>query len=89
MPNLSGNELCRFLKNTPQLSHLPAILLSALDVRQGSGETNGADAFLTKPVANDLLLGCLDNLLSQPRFREKSRESGVGSQESVLVSDDA
>ena len=29
MPNLSGHEFCRFLKNSPNLAHLPVILLSA------------------------------------------------------------
>lgn len=87
MPNLSGNELCRFLKNTPQLSHLPVVLLSALDPKQTACETNVIDAFLVKPVANELLLSCLDDLLSQPRFRKIRRESGVRSLESVLVTD--
>ncbi|HEU4769506.1 MAG TPA: response regulator, partial [Pyrinomonadaceae bacterium] len=30
MPNLSGYELCRFVRNSPQLAHLPIILLSGL-----------------------------------------------------------
>lgn len=91
MPNLNGHELCRFLKNTPQLSHLPIVLLSALGPEQSACETNSIDAFLVKPVANELLIGCLDNLLSQPRYRKVTRkvsqESGVGCRESVLVTD--
>ncbi len=31
MPNLDGYELCRFVRNSQQLAHLPVILLSALD----------------------------------------------------------
>ncbi len=31
MPNLSGHEFCRFIRNSPALSHLPVILLSALE----------------------------------------------------------
>src|SRR5881392_2105039 len=31
MPNLSGHEFCRFLRNSPALAHLPIILLSALE----------------------------------------------------------
>jgi CheY-like chemotaxis protein len=88
MPNLSGHELCRFLKTTPQLSHLPIVLLSALEPEQSAHETRDIDAFLVKPVANEHLISCLENLLSQPRFRKRiSRESGVGSLESVLVTD--
>ena len=87
MPNLSGRELCRFIKNTPQLCHLPVALLSALEPDQSKRETHDIDAFLVKPLANELLISCLENLLSQPRFRKVSRESGVESPESVLVTD--
>jgi chemotaxis family two-component system sensor histidine kinase/response regulator PixL len=87
MPNLSGTELCRFLKNTPQLSDLPIVLLTALEPKQTAQETNGVDAILVKPVANELLFNCLDDLLSQPRFRQRNRQSGVESQESILVLD--
>ncbi|HZE69379.1 MAG TPA: response regulator [Pyrinomonadaceae bacterium] len=66
MPNLNGYQLCRFLKETPQLSHLPVVLLSALEPQDTQYETRYADAFLVKPVANEELLGCLDSLLSQP-----------------------
>ena len=31
MPNLDGYELCRFVRNSEHLAHLPIILLSALD----------------------------------------------------------
>src|SRR5213075_687536 len=30
MPNLDGYELCRFVRNSQHLAHLPIILLSAL-----------------------------------------------------------
>jgi len=66
MPNLNGYQLCRFLKDTPQLSHLPVVLLSALEPQDAKFETRYADAFLVKPVSNDQLLSCLDGLLAQP-----------------------
>src|SRR6185503_17339876 len=49
MPNLSGHEFCRFLRNSPTLAHLPVILLSAPE-RQET-EPDQADAFLAKPVS--------------------------------------
>jgi len=66
MPKLNGYQLSRFLKETPHLSHVPIILLSALEPQDTQYETRFADAFLMKPVSNDELLGCLDNLLAQP-----------------------
>jgi CheY-like chemotaxis protein len=66
MPNLNGYELCRFLKNTPRLSHIPVILLSALEQKDAPFETAHVDAFLCKPVSNDELIETLDNLLSKP-----------------------
>jgi len=66
MPNMNGYQLSRFLKDTPQLSHLPVVLLSALEPQDAQTETRYADAFLVKPVSNDELLSCLDSLLSQP-----------------------
>ena len=64
MPNLSGHEFCRFLRSSPALSHLPVILLSALERR----ETNGgeqADAFLAKPVSGERLIECIEELLAR------------------------
>lgn len=57
MPNLSGYELCRFVRNSEHLSHLPIILLSGLD--QKNAETEQVDAFLAKPIAPENLLACI------------------------------
>lgn len=76
MPNLSGKELCRFLKSTPTLCHIPIVLLSALDSEHAKDEAKGFDALLAKPVTNELLINCLDNLLSQPRFRKVAAQVG-------------
>ena len=64
MPRLNGYQLSRFLKETPHLSHLPVILLTALEPQDEQYETRFTDAFLVKPVSNDDLLGCMANLLA-------------------------
>ena len=64
MPNLSGHEFCRFLRNSPSLSHLPIILLSALE-RKDTNAAEQADAFLTKPVAGKKLIECIEELLNR------------------------
>jgi twitching motility two-component system response regulator PilH len=66
MPNLNGYELCRFVRNTPQLSHLPIVLLSALEQKESRPEDRQADAYLSKPISPEDLIACLDTLLLQP-----------------------
>ena len=56
MPNLDGYELCRFVRNSEHLAHLPIILLSALDPRNTTDESEQVDAFLAKPVSPEVLL---------------------------------
>ena len=66
MPKLNGYELCRFVKSSPQLSHLPIVLLSALDKDNASSEAEQVNVFLSKPVSPEELLNCLERLVSQP-----------------------
>lgn len=65
MPNLSGHEFCRFLRNSPTLSHLPIILLSALERKDRNHGSEEADAFLTKPVSGEKLIECIEKLLGR------------------------
>jgi CheY-like chemotaxis protein len=57
MPNVSGYELCRFVRSSQHLSHLPIILLSGLDPK--NAETEQVNAFLGKPITPESLLACL------------------------------
>lgn len=57
MPNVSGYELCRFVRNSPHLNHLPIILLSGLDPK--NAETEQVNAFLAKPITPETLLACI------------------------------
>lgn len=61
MPNLNGYELCRFVRSSEQLSHLPMVLLSALDPK--NAESEQVNIFLTKPVKPQELLRCLAELM--------------------------
>ncbi len=67
MPNLSGVEFCRFLKNSPSLAHIPVVLLSAREKENPSENLEQVDAFLTKPVSGEVLLACIQKLLAQKR----------------------
>ena len=63
MPNLSGHELCRFLRNSPQLSHIPIVLLSGMERKDADSEAGLADAFLAKPIAAEKLTECVAGLI--------------------------
>jgi len=63
MPNLSGQEFCRLLRGSPNLSHIKIILLSGLEREEGSPERELADAFLSKPVLKQDLTDCIERLL--------------------------
>lgn len=65
MPNLSGREFCRFLRNSQTLSHLPVIVLSALERKETNQELERIDAFLSKPVSGEVLVECIERLLNQ------------------------
>ena len=59
MPNLDGYELCRFVRSSEHLSHVPIILLSALDPKNTTDESEQVNAFLAKPVSPEDLLSCI------------------------------
>ncbi|GAA3619251.1 hybrid sensor histidine kinase/response regulator transcription factor [Flavivirga jejuensis] len=80
MPEINGIELCEKIKNDVRTSHIPFILLTALDSIQDkiAGMHSGADAYLDKPFDNDLLIAQINNLLDS---RKTLRESFSGIQE--------
>jgi CheY-like chemotaxis protein len=63
MPHLSGHELCRFLREHPQLKDLPVVLLSGAD-SSARTEDVGADLYLSKPVPAEELSASLARLLA-------------------------
>ena len=63
MPNLNGYELSRFLRSTPRFSHIPIVLLSALEQKELPPEDRHADAYLSKPISPEDLMACLAGLL--------------------------
>ena len=72
MPGKSGYVLCKDIKSSLQLSHIPVILLTAkanVD-DQVMGLDCGADAYVTKPFEPQYLLALV---YSQIRNREKIR----------------
>src|SRR5437016_7478104 len=67
MPNLSGHEFCRFLRNSQTLFHVPVILLSALERKEINHDGEQLDAFLAKPVSGESLIECIEKVLERKR----------------------
>jgi CheY-like chemotaxis protein len=66
MPNLSGQELARFLRSNQKLSHLPIVLLTGQENQKAAGAAEDLiDAFLYKPVKAEELKNCLASLLQK------------------------
>lgn len=65
MPNLSGHEFCRFLRNSQTLAHLPVILLSGQERKDPHENPEQVDAFLPKPVSGEVLVACIEKLLAR------------------------
>ena len=63
MPHLSGQQLCRFVRNHPQLKSLPVVLLSGADAAADFADA-GADLYLSKPVPAEQLSAGLARLLA-------------------------
>ncbi len=66
MPNMDGFEMCRQIKTDINVSHIPVVLLTALNDEAHSitGYKMGADVYLSKPFAIDLLITVIRNLLA-------------------------
>lgn len=73
MPGLSGFEVTKKLKGDFTTSHIPIILLTALNAPEShlEGVESGADAYITKPFSTKLLLARVFKLIEQ---RDKLRE---------------
>ena len=91
MPGYSGFELTRQLKNDFETSHIPIILLTALDANEShlEGIDSGADAYITKPFSMHLLLTRAFRLIEQrDRLRKKFSNDPSAKLSSALCTTD-
>ena len=65
MPVMDGLSLCKALKEQLPTSHIPVILLTAksLEEQRAEGYDSGADAYISKPFSEKVLLSRIGNLL--------------------------
>ena len=72
MPVMDGIELCKYIKNRKETSHIPVVMLTAKLSQENEilGLKNGADAYIRKPFDIELLELKLSNIL---KHREELR----------------
>jgi len=83
MPGMDGFEVCRRIKHNPKCSHVPVVMVTALDQPSDRvmGLGAGADDFLTKPVDDSALFARVRSLVrlkmmtDELRMRESTGQS--------------
>ena len=79
MPGMDGFEACRRIKSDPSTSHIPVVMVTALNdvADRVRGLEAGADDFLTKPVNDVALFARIRSLvrLKQASDEWRSRET--------------
>ena len=92
MPEMNGLELTRELKEDPNYSHLPIILLTANTQEEDEEEALriGADEYLTKPFRLGELRLRIDNIIENRRralqdFAKRNGESDDDQHEAFLT----
>lgn len=69
MPVMDGLDCCRLIKGETVTSHIPVLMLTAcsLDEQRVQGYDSGADGYLSKPFASDVLLSRCRSLIENRR----------------------
>ncbi|HHY54741.1 MAG TPA: response regulator [Chloroflexi bacterium] len=76
MPGIDGFEVCRRLRATPELAHIPVIMVTALDDRMSrlQGIESGADDFVSKPFDSAELRARVRTITRLNRYRRLVEE---------------
>lgn len=74
MPIMDGIEMCRQVRRSSRLCHVPVIMLSArnADADRVKGIEAGADAYLVKPFVREELHAWVDQLIANRRLLRKA-----------------
>ncbi len=75
MPVMDGLEMCRQLKQNPDTSHIPIILLTARTNPEDRIEcyNAGADGYITKPFELSVLKARIDNFLRDKNLQQTTQ----------------
>ncbi|URX63164.1 response regulator [Luteibacter anthropi] len=78
LPDMSGFDVVRKLRDTPATALLPVVHVSAASIDTGdliTGLDNGADAYLIHPVDPDVLLATIRTLLRVRKAEDELRDA--------------
>lgn len=73
VPALDGLSLCREIKSDPNTSHARVLIFSHLYAEDRAREV-GADAFLLKPLSEELLIDTVEKLLALQKAKEETAD---------------
>ena len=75
MPEMDGFEVCRRIKSNPRTTHIPVIMVTALDQtsKRVEGLEAGADDFLSKPIKDLPLFARLRSLVRLKMLMDELR----------------
>lgn len=76
LPKLNGYQVCSILKRDSFYKQIPILMLTARSQERDidEGMRVGADAYMTKPFKNDILLGQIEQLLTKSDERKAKAE---------------
>lgn len=80
MPNMSGHDLAKEIRNNKKLADLPILMLTARsqEVDRMTALKSGANDYLSKPVTSQELIEHVDKLLSDAdQEEEEEQEQGI------------
>ena len=85
MEGMDGYELCRRVKESPILSHIPVVILTAKVAEEDklAGYRNKANAYITKPFNPELLVAVMRNLIEETEKLRKDILSHNSDQEAI------
>lgn len=97
MPGIDGFEACRQMKADPDISHIPVVMVTALNSLEDrvQGLQAGADDFLTKPIDDAALMARVKSLvriktlIDELRLRDQTgaQMGVVGDDQNTFVMD--
>jgi len=87
MPIMDGFEFCQKIKSQIETSHIPVILLTALSSAENTatGLEKGADAYISKPFDENVLLSQIKNLLLQRKRLQENYNQKFMSKQSIDI----
>jgi len=67
LPEIDGFEVCRRIKENPETSAIPVIMLTAKKSREdmARGESVGADWYITKPFKSAMVIETIQRFLAK------------------------